>query len=136
MRTMINNMYRELTPDEITEFKQWARDNFKPGDPINNVWHDVVIEECELIKMEARVIEALNNTWNAIGMDSLQVIIEFENRSYMTKEEVIEVVTDADRLHYNGNDKEAAEYFYSLEYGGPERRELLDKTFKEDKYGM
>jgi len=135
-KTMLNNMWREdLTVGEVLEFKQWARDNFVPFTPINDLWHDEVICECKIMQDE-RVIKALNTTWEAVGGDTIQVMIEYENRSYATKEEVIELVTDADRLHFNGNDKEAAEYFYSLKYGGPERKELLDKTFTHKTYGM
>jgi len=137
MPILLNNMWREnLTPDEINEFKQWARDNFTVGEPINNLWHDVVIEECELMKMEDRVVRALARTWEVIGMDFLDLIAEYDNKSYADKDDVIEAVTDADRLHYQGDDEEAAKYFYSLQYGSPERQRLLDKAFTEDRYGM
>lgn len=43
------NIWRGLTPAEEEEFKQWARDNYNVGDPINEIWHPVVKSEC--IKM-------------------------------------------------------------------------------------
>ena len=135
-KTMLNNMWREdLTPDEIKEFKQWARDNFVPFTPMNDLWHNAVIEECKIMQDE-RVVQALARTWDVIGMDFLDLMVEYDNKSYADKDDVIEAVTDADRLHYQGDDEEAAKYFYSLQYGGPERQRLLDKAFTEDRYGM
>jgi len=43
------NLYKELTKDEIKVFKQWARDNYIPGEPINLIWHPVIVEECKLM---------------------------------------------------------------------------------------
>ena len=135
-KTMLNNMWREdLTPDEIKEFKQWARDNFVPFTPMNDLWHNAVIEECKIMQDE-RVVQALARTWDVIGMDFLDLMVEYDNKSYADKDDVIEAVTDADRLHYQGDDEEAAKYFYSLQYGSPERQRLLDKAFTEDRYGM
>lgn len=44
--------FRKLTDEETAEFRQWARDNYQPGDPINEVWHPVVREECERMNNE------------------------------------------------------------------------------------
>jgi len=84
---------------------------------------------------DSRIISALDRTWSAIGPDFLQIIAEYENRDYATKEEVIETVTDADRLTMYGDDKEATDHFYSLPYGGPKRQKLLDKAFTDESYG-
>jgi hypothetical protein len=35
-------IWRELKPEEVKEFTQWALDNWKPDTQINNVWHPVV----------------------------------------------------------------------------------------------
>ena len=43
------NLHKELTEDEIKVFKQWARDNWRPGEPINLIWHPVIVEECKLM---------------------------------------------------------------------------------------
>jgi hypothetical protein len=42
-------MFRDLSDAEAKEFRQWARDNYQPGTPINPVWHPVVQQECNLI---------------------------------------------------------------------------------------
>jgi len=48
-------MFRELSPEEEKEFRQWARDNFTPmRDNINRVWHPVVQDECEIMCLEYR----------------------------------------------------------------------------------
>lgn len=40
-----DNMFRELTPDEENEFRQWARDNYDPDTKVNPLWHPVVRDE-------------------------------------------------------------------------------------------
>lgn len=46
------NIFRQLDQSEIPEFRKWARDNYKPGDRINPVWHPVVRSECAAMCME------------------------------------------------------------------------------------
>ena len=36
------HIWRDLQPNEVKEFVQWALDNWKPDTQINNVWHPVV----------------------------------------------------------------------------------------------
>jgi hypothetical protein len=45
----MNMMYRDLTKDEEQEFRVWARQNFKAGDHVNELWHPIVKDECRLI---------------------------------------------------------------------------------------
>lgn len=47
---MDNSFFRELTEAEVADFRQWARDNWKPGDPIEEIWHPVVRDECQRIE--------------------------------------------------------------------------------------
>ena len=47
--TMPDNFFRDLDATEAEEFKQWARDNYKPGDPISGIWHPVIRLECARI---------------------------------------------------------------------------------------
>lgn len=46
------NLYRTLNKKEEKEFRQWARDNYKPGEPINEMWHPVVEDECKKMNLE------------------------------------------------------------------------------------
>ena len=39
-------LWDRLTPDEETELRKWARDNFKVGEDINGRWHPVIQDEC------------------------------------------------------------------------------------------
>ena len=50
---MPDEFFRELTPAQTEEFKQWARDNYEPGSPISAIWHPVVRAECARINEEA-----------------------------------------------------------------------------------
>jgi hypothetical protein len=43
---------RSLTDEEVEEFKQWARDNFKPGKPAETLWHPVIMREWERLQAE------------------------------------------------------------------------------------
>lgn len=44
--------FRELDEKEEQEFRKWARDNFDPELPINELWHPVVRDECKKMKEE------------------------------------------------------------------------------------
>ena len=37
----------------MTKFQQYARDNYKPGSQRDEMWHDAVIAECDVIDAEA-----------------------------------------------------------------------------------
>jgi hypothetical protein len=41
--------FRQLTPEEEAAFRQWARDNYPTGTPVNPLWHPVVRAECAAI---------------------------------------------------------------------------------------
>lgn len=78
--------------------------------------------------MEKRVIEALNNTWNAICYDWLELC----DSDTVKRSEVFEAVVDADRLREYGRDSEAAEYFYSLKNNA--QKKLFNKAFPYKSY--
>ena len=42
-------IFKELDPSEIKSFKDWAWDFYKPGEPINELWHPVIQAECQKI---------------------------------------------------------------------------------------
>jgi len=50
---MSSLLFRDLNDQEVVEFKQWARDNYAIGSPINTVWHPVVVEECNQMNAES-----------------------------------------------------------------------------------
>ena len=54
---MTDDMFRVLTFEETQKFRQWARENWKPGDPVNEVWHPVVRDECRKIEEENRSLQ-------------------------------------------------------------------------------
>jgi hypothetical protein len=49
---MDNSFFRELNDQEVEQFKQWARDNFKPDMEINETWHPVVRQELARLQKE------------------------------------------------------------------------------------
>ena len=46
-------MHRKLDLAEEKEFRKWARDNYRPHQQINGIWHPVVQDECAKINAEA-----------------------------------------------------------------------------------
>ena len=50
---MDDGFFRYLNEEETEEFKQWARDNHKPGDEVKSVWHPVLRKECQRIDEES-----------------------------------------------------------------------------------
>jgi hypothetical protein len=45
-------MFLALSPEQEQSFRQWARDNYVPFDPIKGIWHPVVQSECAAINQE------------------------------------------------------------------------------------
>lgn len=41
--------FRSLDDEEEDEFRKWAQENYKPGEPIPSIWHPIVRRECELM---------------------------------------------------------------------------------------
>ena len=44
---MLDSFFRQLTLEEEKPFRQWARDNWKFGDKVQEVWHPVVRDEIQ-----------------------------------------------------------------------------------------
>jgi hypothetical protein len=43
-------LFRGLNEEQINDMRQWAWDNYKPGDAVKSYWHPVVRRECERIE--------------------------------------------------------------------------------------
>jgi hypothetical protein len=82
-------------------------------------------------EMLRRIERLMRRAWDYIGGDTLQMIAEADGRSYAKRDEVIEMVTDADRMRGQGDD-EAAEFFYSLPY--EQGDEIARKIFPAMRY--
>jgi hypothetical protein len=60
MTRIVNGVaFRDLSPAEQSQFRDWARENYKPGEDINPCWHPVVQDECCKIELAALAKEAL-----------------------------------------------------------------------------
>lgn len=46
--------FRILNAKQERLFRKWARDNYKPGAEINELWHPVVRDECFIMNTERR----------------------------------------------------------------------------------
>tara|TARA_R100000963_G_scaffold34343_1_gene27846 strand:+ start:1013 stop:1249 length:237 start_codon:yes stop_codon:yes gene_type:complete len=47
--------FLELSPDQEVVFRKWARENYKALDPIKEVWHSSVQDECEKMNQEFKI---------------------------------------------------------------------------------
>lgn len=47
--SVVLGLFNELSESEEQEFRQWARDNYTPLDPIKGIWHPIVQDECTKI---------------------------------------------------------------------------------------
>ena len=43
-------LFRGLSEEQINDMRQWAWDNYKPGDAVKSYWHQIVRRECERIE--------------------------------------------------------------------------------------
>ena len=50
-------LFKELDPSFIKAFKDWAWNNYKPGDVIQEPWHPGIQAECEKINSIEATIE-------------------------------------------------------------------------------
>ena len=82
----------------------------------------------------SRIVRSLYITWEAIGMDVLQMKVEFDNMSYCTKAEVEEFILDAHRLETYGKDEVAIKAFRSSERSL--QKIYLDLAFPHKTYTM
>lgn len=48
-------LFDTLTPEQEADFRQWARQNYKPFGVISGAWHPVIQEECTKMNSEARI---------------------------------------------------------------------------------
>jgi hypothetical protein len=51
-------IFKTLTHEEETTYREWARDYYTIFEPINGVWHPVTQAEC--VKMNAEAGECLS----------------------------------------------------------------------------
>jgi hypothetical protein len=49
---MENSFFRKLSKTEEQAFRAWARENYGIAEPISEVWHPVIRDECRKINEE------------------------------------------------------------------------------------
>ena len=57
----------ELTPDEEREFRAWARRNYTAGQPVDETWHCIVLEECGEINIENGLLDQMEKVRKSVG---------------------------------------------------------------------
>jgi len=90
-------LFRELSEDEIPEFRKWARNNWTINEPISSVWHPTVTQECSLmldehIRANTKKYDAGTLDWNfaykniTVALDSSEDEIPEEEQFEMAVE--------------------------------------------------
>jgi hypothetical protein len=54
-------LWKKLTIEEAGEHRQWARENYHIGNPIDPLWHPIVQNECRKMNEEAKLLTTLYN---------------------------------------------------------------------------
>lgn len=49
-----NIMFKHLSPKQEQTYRKWAREHYHAGEPVNEVWHPVVRDECAKINTESQ----------------------------------------------------------------------------------
>jgi len=83
-------IFRDLNDKEQKEFRQWARENFKLGNKICEVWHPIVRQECK--KMIEEKHNSLANDLFGVDYNELGTLGKWE-------------VDDKFKEQYNHDDK-------------------------------
>ena len=48
-------LFKDLTSQEETEFRTWAKENYVPFNDIKGIWHPIIQDECRRINEQAQV---------------------------------------------------------------------------------
>ncbi len=49
------DVFRKLSVSEEAEFRKWARENYRLGEPISGIWHPAVQDECAKMNAGAKL---------------------------------------------------------------------------------
>ena len=83
--------------------------------------------------MVDRIHRMANATWDTIGGDILTVMEEMGEGNVMSRDAVIESVSDASYMMTHGHDKEAYEAWNKLKW--KEKEKILKGAFPFERYG-
>jgi hypothetical protein len=87
------------------------------------------------VEMQERIKRAALRVWDYIAADCLvNEEGEPDESVHMHRDQVVELVIDADRLRMYGGDEEAAEVFYN-KMGREARWNLMRSAFNYETYG-
>lgn len=51
----VMQLFKDLTRQEETEFRTWAKENYVPFNDIKGIWHPIIQDECRRINEQAQV---------------------------------------------------------------------------------
>jgi hypothetical protein len=88
-------------------------------------------------ELDDRAGIAANRTWDSIGYDCLvNDMGEPDESAVMSREDVLEIVRDANHMETFGGDEEAARYFIWVSRFHPEHyKKVVKRFFPFERYG-
>jgi len=81
-------------------------------------------------EIQKRIILMAQRTWETCAHDIFQLV----GKNSIRRNELIEIIQDADHMHYNGGDHDAYKFFLTLP--GPKQISLMRDAFPDKTYGM
>lgn len=56
----IDHLYRDLSEEQRSRFRQFARENYTAHTAIDQSWHPITLDECNIMNAESTIIKAMN----------------------------------------------------------------------------
>jgi hypothetical protein len=84
------DLHINLSPEQEKDFRNWARENYKPGEEVCSAWHPVVVDECKKMNEESenvttekepeqtqrdRIRKEVERHFNKFGLDQVQIAL-------------------------------------------------------------
>lgn len=75
--------------DQMNKFQKWARDNYKPMDPVDDMWHPEIQAECLVMRNEYKLAEEKRQQEERAAMAEVTVAAETKNLDFLRQGFVI-----------------------------------------------
>lgn len=112
------NVWQSLPADEEAEYRQWANDNYTPGDKMDPLWHPVVRDEC-----------ASMNRFMQDNYTPKMVTVETVQREAKAFMEMVSEMRGAQRQYFETRDVSVLKLSKALE---KQVDKAIDKQLKDD----
>tara|TARA_R100001198_G_scaffold13794_1_gene6134 strand:+ start:4179 stop:4400 length:222 start_codon:yes stop_codon:yes gene_type:complete len=60
LKNKVDHLYRDLSEEQRSRFRQFARENYTAHTTIDQSWHPITLDECSIMNAESTIIKAMN----------------------------------------------------------------------------